>query len=106
MEKPEFDGRTPPAIAAAYDRFYPQIISDLMHEVVRAEKMHGPLPTDYCRAQTIACEEMGEVAEATLEMGRHSIHTMRDRWIHLREEWIQLAAVCIRAVENLDKEDT
>lgn len=93
---------------------------NILHEIERAEAKHGMLPTDYCRAQTIASEEMGEVAEASLEMSRPFIHAqsigrsqdavdgeneMRAiRRAHLRKEWIQLAAVCVCAVENLDKE--
>lgn len=93
------------AVLDAYQRFCPRILSDLIHEVVRAEKIHGHLPTDYCRAQTIASEELGEVAEATLEITRwdRTVH-FEERRAHLREEWVQLAAVAIRAIENLDKE--
>lgn len=96
-------------VLGAYERFCPAILSLLMHEIVRAEKLHGRLPTDYCRAQTIASEEMGEVAEATLEMSREDgnriMAPLALRRQHLREEWVQLAAVAMRAIENLDKED-
>lgn len=90
-------------VLAAYERFCPRILSDLMHEVVRAEKKHGTLPTDYCRAQTIAGEELGEVCEASLEMDRDGLLHPNVKRAHLREEWVQLAAVAIRAIENLDK---
>lgn len=93
-------------VLKAYERFCPGILCDLMHEIVRAEKLHGPLPTNQVRAQTIAGEELGEVCGAALDLDRDYIQKPYPaKCAHLREEWIQLAAVALRAVENLDKED-
>lgn len=99
-------GKLSKDVLAAYERFCPRILCDLMHEVVRAEQLHGTLPIDKVRAQTIASEELGEVAEAALDCTRDPIRAdyLKHR-AHLRQEWVELATVAMRAIENLDKEE-
>lgn len=87
-------------VLKCYERFCPAILCLLMHEVARAEKLHGPLPLDMIRDTAIAGEEMGEVCEAALDHTRHNKPEHETRQ-HLIEEWVQLAAVSIRAVEIL-----
>ncbi len=104
------------AVLATYERFCPAILSDLMHEVVRAERQHGFIPPTPFHQLAILGEEVGEANEAALDYNRflrepcdggetyaEKKHELRR---HYREELVQIAAVAIRMVESIDKEFT
>lgn len=93
------------ALEDAYERFCPGILRDVMLEVVSSEEKHGRLPQDPVRVNTILVEEVGEHAEAVLDLTREYIKTpIVDRYAHAREELVQVAAVAMRAIEALDRE--
>jgi hypothetical protein len=72
-------------------------IVDVDDEIKRAEKMHGQLPiADLCRVSAILTEECGEVAEASLEVGRGTGSLK-----HLQKEYIHVATVALRAAGML-----
>ena len=89
-------------VLRCYERFCPGILSELMHEVARAEKLHGYIPNDCIRATVILTEEVGEVAEAALTLTRPAGPYGNNDIEHLREELIQVAAVAIRMVEAIN----
>lgn len=99
-------GATLAELENAYERFCPDILRLVMQEVVRAEKLHGVLPRDTVRAAAIAGEEMGEVFEAALDATRYLSQPYEERLRHLRDEWVQLAAVALRAIEHINKDLT
>ena len=75
-------------------------IDSMMDEVDRAEHTHGSLPIhDLPRVAAILTEECGEVAKATLELTRNPPEATKD---HLIAEYVQVAAVAIRAVVALE----
>lgn len=66
---------------------------DIRRERERQDRIHGlALPIE--RIPTVLGEEFGEVCEAIND------HAHRDR---LREELIQCAAVCVKAIESMDR---
>lgn len=70
------------------------IWSDILRERDRQDRKHGPdLPPD--RIAPVLGEEFGEVCEAIND------HLHRDR---LREELVQCAAVCVKAIEHLERQ--
>lgn len=70
-------------------------LQDVDAEMDRAIRLHGPLPTDPVRAWLILAEEYGEVSEGVLKYTRPEGATATNAQ-HLRDELIQVAAVCIR----------
>lgn len=59
----------------------------------RQDRIHGPT-LDIQRIPAVLGEEFGEVCEAIND------HAHRDR---LREELIQCAAVCVKAIDSMDR---
>lgn len=84
-----------------------QILHDVLDEGDRAEEIHGPPSPNPLRGITIETEELGEAAEQALKLTsinptEHCNQPVRDRLLLLREEWIQIASVAIRQVQNID----
>ena len=68
-------------------------------ELKRAEKLHPNYPTDMFRQLAIMQEEAGEVTKAVVDY-----HYAKDTVLHIKEELIQTAAMCMRMIDNLPDE--
>lgn len=92
------------------------VLGDVKKEMKRAEEMHGPIPADLFRALAILTEEVGEAAEACLELARpirdpgtrageggESVARRRQKE-HLLEEVTQITAVAFRWLCRLEEE--
>jgi len=66
---------------------------DIRRERVRQDAMHGPR-LDVNDIPRVLGEEFGEVCKAINDVEH------RDR---VREELVQCAAVCVKAIENIDR---
>lgn len=76
-----------------------RIIGDIIDERIRQIEMWGDQNHPPVVWSTILSEEAGEVAKAAL-----SIHFDMEDDSNYREELLQCAAVCIAAIESLDKQ--
>lgn len=77
-------------------------------EEARAVREHGQLTTDHVRAFVVLSEEIGEVAEAVLEIGRaerlHLAELVDARKRLVVEELVQVIAVASMMVDNLERD--
>jgi len=71
------------------------LLSEVMDELVRARAMHKPMHSAH-EAWAVIYEELDEFK---LEVWKKTVR--RDR-ANMREELIQLAAMAVRAVEDLE----
>ena len=76
------------------------ILSLVMAEIDRAEKLHPAWPTDLVKAAAIPAEEAGELLKAANDHGEK--HTSRQSMI---TEAVHTAASAIRFLKNLEEKN-
>lgn len=77
------------------------LLRDLDLEMRRGELLHGAIPADQNRAFVVLAREVGEVADAL----PHPNSTRKEQDpASLRAELIQVAAVAIRWVQQIDED--
>jgi NTP pyrophosphatase (non-canonical NTP hydrolase) len=79
-----------------------RVLQEVLAERIRQDEKWGEQNGHDFEWVSIAGEEFGEVAQAANEANFTS-GSMRGDFSHLREEWIQLAAVAVAAVEAIDR---
>jgi NTP pyrophosphatase (non-canonical NTP hydrolase) len=81
------------------DNSFSKIAQEIREELVRARGKHISFPEDPIHRTAIVAEEVGEAVQASLqytyERGRTAAAAVR-----IREELIQCAAMCIRAIQG------
>lgn len=65
-------------------------------ELNRAKKIHSEYPQNMYVQLAILQEEVGEVTKAVLDF-----HDNKDSLVHIQEELVQTAAMCMRMIEAL-----
>ena len=80
--------------------------AEVVLEIHRATAVHGKFPVDNVRAHLLLSEEVGEVARAVAEVTRlPRLGEKRPSHLNnLREELVQVVAVCSMWITNLDLE--
>lgn len=73
-----------------------QKYAEIDRELIRAEKKHPIFPADMFQQLAIMQEEAGEVTKAVLHY-----HYENGTIVHIKEELIQTAAMCMRMLKNL-----
>lgn len=75
------------------------ILREILKEVERAKESNPTWPTDPLHAKSILGEELGELERAILQTIYEPDKAGRD---DVREEAIQVAAMCVRFLQSLD----
>lgn len=79
----------------ASDELICEIFGDVQHELDRAISLHGPQRSAH-ESYAVILEELDEFWE---EVRKRTNDRNRD---HMREELVQIAAMAIRAIHDLD----
>jgi len=74
------------------------VLKAVTDEVKRAEQLHPSWPANMFEAITIITEEVGELAQAALDM-----KFKKNSLAHVQEEAVQTAAMAIRFLIHLEK---
>lgn len=73
--------------------------SDIDNELNKAIQKHPDYPSDMFKQLAIMQEEAGEVTKAVLDY-----HSGTDNIEHIKKELMQTAAMCVRMLINIDKQ--
>lgn len=83
------------------------ILDDILKELKKAKKAYPNWPDHVAAQAGIVVEEAGELMQAALQLkyekGKGGLSVTEQRK-HMRDEAVQTAAMCIRFLENLDKQ--
>lgn len=87
---------------------FPSLYS-VLHEMGRAERLHGPLPSDDGRRLAVLGREVGEVFDAEGDVDRARRDGRQPGYIrleHLYDELSQVASTCVLWMDAIRKEQS
>ena len=77
-----------------------ETIAQVQSETERADRIHGPIPSDPVRAMVVLMEEVGEASNEILSSTRGP-NSKADSEYYAIDEMIQVASVALRIIDKM-----